>query len=112
MDDWDSMVDEPTSPVHPIAAYPPIFANLDASRPVKGTSGRRAAEFYGFVAWLLTLLVYITYILWTILPDELIRAMGIDWYPARSASPLKAGGRRTDVSTRPENGLSSFQHGL
>jgi hypothetical protein len=93
MDDRDSAVDEPTSPVHPIASSPPIFANLDPSRPVKGASGRRAAEFYGFVAWLLTLLVYITYLLWTILPDESIRAMDIDWYPARQVSSLEAGGR-------------------
>jgi len=91
MDDRDSTVDEPTSPVHPIATYPPIFANLDASRPVMHASGRRAAEFYGFVAWLLTLLVYIAYLMWTILPDGLIQAMGIDWYPARQVSPLEMG---------------------
>lgn len=84
--DSDDALEEPTSPIHPIAAYPPIITSSTDSgltRPVKRAAGGRAPEFYGFVAWLLTLLVYVAYILWTILPDEVIFAAGIEWYPAR-----------------------------
>jgi phosphatidylinositol glycan class P protein len=79
-------VDEPTSPVHPVASYPPLLASSadpGRPRPIKRASGGRAPEFYGFVAWLLTLLVYVAYILWALLPDDAIRAVGIEWYPAR-----------------------------
>jgi phosphatidylinositol N-acetylglucosaminyltransferase subunit P len=79
-------VEEPTSPVHPVAPYPPVLAFSNDSktiRQVKRAAGGRAPEFYGFVAWLVTLLVYFTYILWAILPDEIIKGVGIEWYPAR-----------------------------
>ena len=78
--------DEPTSPVHPVAPYPPLLASRadpDRARPTKRAAGGRAPEFYGFVAWLLTLLAYVCYLLWALLPDEVIRAAGIEWYPAR-----------------------------
>lgn len=93
------MLDEPTSPIHPIARFPPlILTSAEANgatesetkqEPVKRASRRlresrgRAPEFYGFVAWLVTILVYLAYLLWTFLPDELIRILGIEWYPAR-----------------------------
>jgi phosphatidylinositol N-acetylglucosaminyltransferase subunit P len=79
-------VDEPTSPIHPVASYPPLLASSadpGQRRPIKRAAGGRAPEFYGFVAWLLTLLAYITYIFWALLPDNVIRAVGIEWYPAR-----------------------------
>ncbi len=79
-------VDEPTSPVHPVALYPPLLASSadpKHPRPIKRAAGGRAPEFYGFITWLLTLLVYITYMLWALLPDAAIRAAGIEWYPAR-----------------------------
>lgn len=79
-------VEEPTSPVHPVAPYPPLLAtSADPShrKPVKRAAGGRAPEFYGFTAWLVTLLVYLLYLLWALLPDDVIRAVGIEWYPAR-----------------------------
>lgn len=91
VDEQNPTVDEPTSPAHPIASYPPIIIDKDDLRPVSNAKGRRAAEFYGFVAWLLTLLVYIAYILWTVLPDEVIRATGIEWYPARQVCNCRKG---------------------
>ncbi|TFK21822.1 PIG-P-domain-containing protein [Coprinopsis marcescibilis] len=43
----------------------------------------RAAEFYGFVAWTSTYILFIIYLLWAILPDEFIIWTGITWYPNR-----------------------------
>lgn len=86
------VIDEPTSPIHPIAPFPPLFVTSAETefirKPVKRAAGGRAPEFYGFVAWLVTLLVYVTYVLWTFLPDEVIRAVGIEWYPARFVVPV------------------------
>lgn len=43
----------------------------------------RAPEFYGFVAWTSTYLLFVLYILWAVLPDEWIVWMGVTWYPNR-----------------------------
>ena len=43
----------------------------------------RAPEFYGFVAWTSTYLLFVLYILWALLPDEWIVWFGITWYPNR-----------------------------
>ena len=43
----------------------------------------RALEFYGFVAWTSTYLLFVLYILWAILPDQYIVRIGITWYPNR-----------------------------
>ena len=43
----------------------------------------RAPEFYGFVAWTSTYLLFVLYILWAILPDQYIERIGITWYPNR-----------------------------
>ena len=43
----------------------------------------RAPEFYGFVAWTSTYLLFVLYILWAILPDQYIVRIGITWYPNR-----------------------------
>lgn len=43
----------------------------------------RAPEFYGFVAWTSTYLLFVLYILWAILPDRYIVWFGITWYPNR-----------------------------
>ena len=64
---------EPTSPTAPLAAYPP--------QPEGYRS--RAPEFYGFVAWSSTYLLFILYILWGFLPDEWIIWSGVTWYPNR-----------------------------
>ena len=80
--------EEATSPVHPVAPYPPLFGaatSENARVRAKSVAGGRAPEFYGFVAWLITLLVYFTYVLWALLPDWAIRTTGITWYPARCA---------------------------
>lgn len=64
----------PTSPVSPLAQYPPL-------PPTE--SRTRAPEFYGFVAWTSTYLLFVLFLLWAILPDEYILALGITWYPNR-----------------------------
>jgi phosphatidylinositol glycan class P protein len=68
---------EPTSPASPIAAYPPLLI------PEDELPTGSAAEFYGFVAWLATAVLWFAYLLWALLPDEALRAIGIAWYPSR-----------------------------
>ncbi|KAH6917821.1 PIG-P-domain-containing protein [Coprinopsis sp. MPI-PUGE-AT-0042] len=43
----------------------------------------RAPEFYGFVAWTTTYILFVVYILWAVLPDEWIVWLGVTWYPNR-----------------------------
>lgn len=62
--------ESPTSPLSPLAAY-----------PLPPPS--RAAEFYGFAALTGTSILFILYHLWALLPDEVIKYIGIDWYPSR-----------------------------
>lgn len=64
----------PTSPVSPLAQYPPL--------PPTESRGR-APEFYGFVAWTSTYLLFVLFLLWALLPDDYILALGITWYPNR-----------------------------
>ncbi|KXN86524.1 Phosphatidylinositol N-acetylglucosaminyltransferase subunit P [Leucoagaricus sp. SymC.cos] len=58
-------------------------AQNSSSRPTS-----RAPEFYGFVAWASTSVLFVVYILWALLPDEWIVAMGVEWYPNREWSIL------------------------
>ncbi|KAI0642803.1 PIG-P, partial [Trametes meyenii] len=69
----------PTSPVSPLAPYPPILPTETRSR---------APEFYGFVAWASTYLLFVLYLLWAFLPDDYITALGVSWYPNREWSLL------------------------
>lgn len=62
---------ETTSPVAPFPPEPP-----DEHRS-------RAPEFYGFVAWTSTSVVFVLYVLWALLPDEYIVWLGVEWYPSR-----------------------------
>lgn len=64
---------EPTSPTAPLAAFPPL--------PAEHRS--RAPEFYGFVAWSSTYLLFVLFILWGFFPDEWIVWSGVSWYPNR-----------------------------
>lgn len=66
----------PTSPVSPLAPYPPLL-------PAESRS--RAPEFYGFVAWASTYLLFVLYLAWALLPDRAILALGVSWYPNRYA---------------------------
>ncbi|CAE6402792.1 unnamed protein product [Rhizoctonia solani] len=68
---------EPTSPISPVAVYPPPVSSEDDHIP------RTAAEFYGFVAWATTAILWFVYVSWVLLPDSVIRSMGITWYPNR-----------------------------
>jgi hypothetical protein len=70
----DKDKDEPTSPSSPLAQFPPL-------PPAESRS--RAPEFYGFVAWAVTCLLFVLYFLWAILPDEWIIWLGVTWYPNR-----------------------------
>ncbi|KAI0754363.1 PIG-P-domain-containing protein [Daedaleopsis nitida] len=69
----------PTSPTAPLAPYPPLSPTDSRSR---------APEFYGFVAWTSTYLLFVLYLLWAFLPDEHILALGVAWYPNREWSLL------------------------
>src|SRR5712672_1852663 len=68
--------DEPTSPTFPLAPFPP-----------PAPSRSRAPEFYGFVAWAVTYLLFFLYFLWAILPDRWIIWLGVSWYPNRYVRP-------------------------
>jgi hypothetical protein len=73
-DDDEDSDDEPTSPSSPLAQFPP---------PPPAESRSRAPEFYGFVAWAVTCLLFVLYFLWAILPDQWITWLGVTWYPNR-----------------------------
>lgn len=64
-----------TSPRSPTAPYP--------WPPQSEDRRSRAPEFYGFVAWTSTYLLFVLYILWAVLPDEWIVWCGVTWYPNR-----------------------------
>lgn len=66
--------DQPTSPTAPLASFPPL-------PPPEARS--RAPEFYGFVAWTSTYLLFVLYLLWAFLPDAAVLALGVTWYPNR-----------------------------
>jgi phosphatidylinositol glycan class P protein len=58
----------------PIASFPPEPPDEHRSR---------APEFYGFVAWTSTSVLFVLYVLWALLPDEYIVWLGVEWYPSR-----------------------------
>lgn len=62
------------SPISPVAPYPPLPTPEQRSR---------APEFYGFVAWTSTSLLFVLYIIWGLLPEPALEAIGITWYPNR-----------------------------
>ena len=72
--------DGPTSPASPLAQFPPL-------PPAESRS--RAPEFYGFVTWAGTYLLFVLYFLWAILPDEWIIWLGVSWYPNRCVLPQR-----------------------
>jgi len=67
-----------TSPVAPLPRVPTPPRELRS----------RAPEFYGFVAWSLTSVLFVVYVIWALLPDEYILWLGINWYPSREWSLL------------------------
>jgi hypothetical protein len=72
---------EPTSPVA-------LLTRAPTEPPHEHRS--RAPEFYGFVAWSLTSVLFVVYVLWVLLPDEYILWLGVKWYPSRCATaPLR-----------------------
>ncbi|KAI0319308.1 PIG-P-domain-containing protein [Amylostereum chailletii] len=70
-----STKDPPTSPTAPLAPFPPP--------PPSPEDRSLAPEFYGFVAWSTTYLLFGLYLLWALLPDPWILALGVEWYPSR-----------------------------
>ncbi|KAK0232314.1 PIG-P-domain-containing protein [Armillaria nabsnona] len=72
----DSILTTPTSPLAPFPPLPPPELRS------------RAPEFYGFVAWTSTSLLFVVYLLWAILPDEYIEWLGVTWYPSREWAVL------------------------
>lgn len=70
---------EPTSLVVSLARAPTELPREHRSR---------APEFYGFVAWSSTSVLFVIYVLWALLPDEYILWLGVKWYPSRCATPL------------------------
>jgi len=72
----------------------------------------RASEFYGFVAWTSTYLLFVLYILWAVLPDEWIQFTGVTWYPNRyTLSSSKFLRKSSDANFGIGNGHSWCLHG-
>ena len=93
---------EPTSPTAPLAAFPP--------QPEEYRS--RAPEFYGFVAWSSTYLLFVLFILWSFLPDEWIVWSGVTWYPNRYfLLVLLSGFYLRSVRPNTGNGRCCFRRG-
>ncbi|TCD63493.1 hypothetical protein EIP91_005352 [Steccherinum ochraceum] len=69
----DTVETGPTSPVSPLAPYPALPTEVRS----------RAPEFYGFVAWSGTYLLFCIFLLWALLPDATIVSLGVSWYPNR-----------------------------
>jgi phosphatidylinositol N-acetylglucosaminyltransferase subunit P len=40
-------------------------------------------EVYGFVGWVLTMGAYVAFLLWSFLPEEVLRGVGVTYYPSR-----------------------------
>jgi phosphatidylinositol glycan class P protein len=59
------------------------FSSSKASDKPRPPAKSRAPEFYGFVAWASTSVLFFVYILWALFPDEWIKALGVEWYPNR-----------------------------
>ena len=78
----------PTSPVSPLAVYPP-------HPPTEVRS--RAPEFYGFVAWSSTYLLYCFFLFWALLPDTYLIRLGISWYPSRQVSIVSSISARSNT---------------
>ena len=72
---------------HPSQVYPgrsPRSPTAPHRWPRESEERRsRAPEFYGFVAWTSTYLLFVLYILWAILPEQYIERIGMIWYPSR-----------------------------
>ncbi|KAK0496332.1 hypothetical protein EDD18DRAFT_1019271, partial [Armillaria luteobubalina] len=60
------------TPTSPLAPFPPP--------PELHT---RVPEFYGFVAWTSTSLLFMVYSFWAILSDAYIQWFSVTWYPSR-----------------------------
>ncbi len=77
MDTSPATVPLDTSPRSPTAPHP--------WPPQPEEQRSRAPEFYGFVAWTSTYLLFVLYVLWALLPDAWIVWVGVTWYPNRCA---------------------------
>lgn len=86
-----------TSPTSPVSPFP---------SPTEQRS--KAPEFYGFVAWTSTYILFVLYILWALLPDEYIQWTGVTWYPSRYVHFNHSTGKAECVIE--VNGRFFFQH--
>ncbi|KAI9004115.1 PIG-P [Gaertneriomyces semiglobifer] len=49
--------------------------------PRRNASEKR--EYYGFVVYLVSFVAFVTYLGWSLLPDEMLHALGVYYYPTR-----------------------------
>ena len=47
-------------------------------------------EVYGFVLWMTTFVIYVVFILWAYLPEEVLVSMGVTYYPSKSVSSFSS----------------------
>jgi len=43
----------------------------------------RQAEVYGFVGWAASFVAYVIFLVWSVVPDEALHAIGITYYPQK-----------------------------
>lgn len=46
-------------------------------------SGANSAEVFGFVGYLTTIVAYIIYIIWAFVPSDVLRCIGVTYYPSK-----------------------------
>jgi hypothetical protein len=65
------------SPIQALSSLPTQFPPRTSSDPGP------TVESQGFVLYLGSLILYLTYLFWAYAPDSTLHSLGIDWYPSR-----------------------------
>ena len=82
-------IPEPPSPKGPaLATAPTAAAQLPASTAsanaqVQPASDPTQVAVYGFVAWIVSGIAWIFYLLWAFLPETLLRGAGVEYFPSK-----------------------------
>lgn len=48
-----------------------------------GSGGASSVEVYGFVGWITSAVAFIVYLVWAILPEKVLHAFGVTYYPSK-----------------------------
>lgn len=76
-----SWVDEKRG--HSFRALPSQSSSLASTAVGGGEKQRSSGEYYGFALFIFSTVLWIGWIAWALTPDEVLRKVGIAWYPNR-----------------------------